>query len=274
MPSKTPAISPRRPKRSLGQNFLHDQGVVRKIVDALYLTSTDSVVEIGPGRGALTDLIAERAGRLTAVEMDDALAPELAERYAADPTVTVVHADALEVDLARFGDPGEPYKLVGNLPFNVASPIIRRFLQVAHKPALMVVMVQREVADSMAAVPGEMTYLSVEFQLRALVRQLFTVRPTAFRPRPKVTSAVVAINPHAEPPLHLDSEEEFLELVRAGFSARRKQIHNSLKRGLGLEAAEVTAMLEGAGIDASRRAQTLSLAEWGALYAAFREAGA
>ena len=273
MSAKTHQTTSTRPKRSLGQNFLHDRGVARRVVDGLGPISDDTVVEIGPGRGALTDLLAARAGRLVAVEMDDDLAARLAERHADNPAVTVVNGDALEVDLARLVDPGEPYRLVGNLPYNVASPIIRRFLTAPHRPSLMVVMIQREVARSMAAMPGDMTYLSVEVQLRAGVRRLFTVPPAAFRPRPKVTSAVIALTPHSRPPLELDSEDDFLRLVRAGFSARRKQLHNSLRNGLDMDADPVQTALAAAGVEGTRRAQTLSLSEWGALYDAFQRLG-
>ena len=262
-----------RPKRSLGQNFLNHRGTARRIVAALGLSATDTVLEIGPGRGALTGLLAEGASRLIAVEMDDMLAQSMAERFSAEDAVTIVNDDALTVDLSQITGPGRPYKMVGNLPYNVASAIVRRFLTARHRPSLMVVMVQREVADSMTAAPGEMTYLSVEVQLRARARRLFGVPPTAFRPRPRVHSAVVSLIPRAEPVLDIDSEDGFLRMVRAGFAARRKQLRNSLRQGLSPASGDVEGLLEAAGIDGGRRAQTLSLAEWGSLYTAVREAG-
>ena len=271
MPPPTPALTSQRPKRSLGQNFLVDTSVALRVVDALNVAPTDTVVEVGPGRGALTGALAKRSSHLTAIEMDDQLAPELASAFQGDPTVTVVHGDALQIGLSSLVEPGTPYKMVGNLPYNVASPIIRRFLTAAHSPQLLVVMLQREVAESMAAEPGKMTYLSVEVQLRASVDLRFLVHPSSFHPEPKVTSAVVALTPHAQPPIALDSEARFLELVRAGFSARRKQLHNSLSRGLTLDAASVHAMLRAADIDGKRRAQTLSLQEWAAVYRAWPE---
>jgi 16S rRNA (adenine1518-N6/adenine1519-N6)-dimethyltransferase len=277
MPPPTPALTSHRPKRSLGQNFLVDTAVALRVVDALNIAPTDTVVEVGPGRGALTGALAKRSGHLTAIEMDDLLAPELASQFEGDPAVTVIHGDALQIDLSTLVGSGTPYKMVGNLPYNVASPIIRRFLTAAHPPELLVVMLQREVAESMAAEPGNMTYLSVEVQLRTSVELRFLVHPTAFQPEPKVTSAVVALTPHTQPLLELDSEERFLELVRAGFSARRKQLHNSLSRGLapkhgevqGDVQASVQAMIQASGIDGKRRAQTLSLQEWAALYKAW-----
>lgn len=262
-----------RPKRSLGQNFLRHRGTARRIVAALNLSAADTVVEIGPGRGALTGLIAEEAGRLIAVEMDDALARSLAERFSCEDAVTIIHDDALTVDMAEISGPERAYKMVGNLPYNVASAIIRRFLTARHRPSLMVVMVQREVADSMTAAPGEMTYLSAEVQLRASARRLFNVPPTAFKPSPRVHSAVVSLVPHAGPAVDIDSDERFLWMVRAGFAAPRKQLRNSLRHGLTLEAETIEGLLKAAGIDGGRRAQTLSLAEWGSLYTTAREAG-
>jgi 16S rRNA (adenine1518-N6/adenine1519-N6)-dimethyltransferase len=271
MPPPTPALTSHRPKRSLGQNFLTDVSVALRVVDALNIAPTDTVVEVGPGRGALTGALAKRSGNLTAIELDDLLAPELASQFEGDPAVTVVHGDALQIDLETLVDSGTPYKMVGNLPYNVASPIIRRFLTAANSPELLVVMLQREVAEAMTAEPGNMTYLSVEVQLRASVELRFLVHPTAFQPEPKVTSAVVALTPHSQPILEVDSQERFLKLVRAGFSARRKQLHNSLSRGLALEPASVQAMLLASGIDGKRRAQTLSLPEWAAVYQAWTE---
>ena len=262
-----------RPKRSLGQNFLHHRGSARRIVAALELSAADTVVEIGPGRGALTGLLAENAGRLIAVEMDDLLARSMAERFSSEDAVTIINNDALTVDMSQIAGPERPYKMVGNLPYNVASAIIRRFLTARHRPSLMVVMVQREVADSMTALPGEMTYLSAEVQLRAAARRLFNVPPTAFRPSPRVNSAVVSLIPHAEPVLAIDSEERFLRTVRAGFAARRKQLRNSLRQGLNLGTDTVEGLLEVAGIDGGRRAQTLSLDEWRSLHTAARGAG-
>ena len=262
-----------RPKRSLGQNFLHHRGSARRIVAALELSAADTVVEIGPGRGALTGMLAESAGRLIAVEMDDLLARSMAERFSSEDAVTIINNDALTVDMSQIAGPERPYKMVGNLPYNVASAIIRRFLTARHRPSLMVVMVQREVADSMTALPGEMTYLSAEVQLRAAARRLFNVPPSAFRPSPRVNSAVVSLIPHAEPVLAIDSEERFLRTVRAGFAARRKQLRNSLRQGLNLGTDTVEGLLEVAGIDGGRRAQTLSLDEWRSLHTAARGAG-
>jgi 16S rRNA (adenine1518-N6/adenine1519-N6)-dimethyltransferase len=228
------------------------------------------VVEVGPGQGLLTRELAVHAGKVLAVELDDALATRLAGEFKGQPHVSVLHADAREVDIERLVKPGTSYKLVANLPYYAASPIIRRFLRTAHKPSLMVVMVQREVAREMAAQPGEMGFLSVMTQLYAKPRVVCTVPPGAFRPRPKVASAVLRLDVLPHLALDVGSEEEVLELVKAGFSAPRKQLHNCLQKGLGLPSSAVRKMLTEAGIEPTRRAETLALSEWGTLYRAFQ----
>ena len=278
IPAQDPTSQPRshapaRAKKSLGQNFLVDRRVLGRIVEAAELTPADVVVEVGPGRGFLTDALVERAGRVVAVELDRALAGRLAESYRDRPSLTVVTADAREVELSSLVPAGEPYKVVANLPFYAASPIIRRFLEAAQKPVLMVVTVQREVADEMVARPGKMGLLSVATQLYGSPRIVCSVPPKAFRPTPKVSAAVVRIDVYDRPAVRFDSEERFFDLVRAGFSARRKQIHNCLRRALDLSPEATHEMLSQAGIDPTRRAQTLSMTEWGALYQAFRRAG-
>jgi 16S rRNA (adenine1518-N6/adenine1519-N6)-dimethyltransferase len=254
------------PKKSLGQNFLVDRRVRSRIVQAADLSPDDLVVEVGPGRGFLTRPLVERAGRVVAVEMDEALAGRLKESFSDRPNLTVVAADAREVDIGSLVGGSASYKLVANLPYYAASPIIRRFLEAGRKPALMVVMVQREVAQVMTAPPGKMGLLSVATQLYGRPRVVCHAPPRAFRPAPKVTSSVVRIDVFAEPAIALDSRERFFDLVRAGFSAPRKQLRNSLKNGLGITPQDAAAMLTGAGIDPTRRAQTLDLNEWAALY--------
>ena len=257
-------------KKSLGQNFLVDRRIVSRILSAADLTPSDTVLEIGPGRGILTRPLAERASTLTAIELDDNLASTLTTEFASHPHVRIVHADAREVDLASLVSSSRPYKLIANLPYYAAQPIIRRFLEAEHKPTLMVVMVQREVARNMTAKPGDMSLLSVATQLYGKPRIVASVPPRAFRPAPKVTSAVVRIDVFPRPALSLDSIEAFFMLVRAGFSAPRKQIHNCLQQGLSIPRSDAEGMLGDAGIDSRRRPQTLSLDDWSNLYAAWR----
>ena len=257
-------------KKSLGQNFLVDRRIVSRIIAAADLAPNDIALEIGPGRGILTRPIAERSASLTAVELDDNLAAALTSEFAAHPHVRIVHADARQVDIPSLVPPRAPYKLIANLPYYAAQPIIRRFLEAERKPSVMVVMVQREVARSMTAAPGDMSLLSVATQLYGKPRIVASVPPRAFRPAPKVTSAVVRIDVYEQPALALDSTNRFFTLARAGFSAPRKQIHNCLQQGLAISRADAEAMLSAAAIDSKRRPQTLSLDDWGSLYAAWR----
>ena len=261
-----------RPKKSLGQHFLVEGRFVARIIEAAEVSPADLVVEVGPGRGIVTRALAERARQVLAVELDAALANGLAQSFRGRDNVRVVHEDAREVDIDALVARGEPYKVVANLPYYAASPIVRRFLEAEHKPALMAFMVQREVAHEMAACPGRMGLLSVAVQLYGETRVVCHVPPRAFRPVPRVTSAIVRIEPFPAPSVAFDSEEGFFRLVKAGFSAPRKQLRNSLSGGLGMPPVEAEEMLAEARIDQARRAQTLSLPEWGSLYEAYQHA--
>lgn len=265
-----PSSRPAQAKKSLGQHFLVDRRVLRRIIEAAAISPADFVVEIGPGRGILTAELAKSAAKVVAIEIDAAVAAALARKLGDQPHVQVVTADAREVDVEVLVPAGVPYKVVANLPYYAASPIIRRFLEATHKPQLMVVMVQREVARRIAASPGKMRLLSLAVQLYGRPRIVASVPPSAFRPAPKVTSAIVRIDVYPKPAVAFDSEAHFFSLARAGFSAPRKQLRNALSHGLSVPAEAGEVMLAQAGIDAKRRAETLSLAEWGDLYDAFR----
>ena len=257
-------------KKSLGQNFLVDRRIVSRILAAADLSPNDTILEIGPGRGILTRPLAERAASLTAIELDNYLAAALTTEFAEHPHVRIVHADAREFSIASVIPSDAPYKLIANLPYYAAQPIIRRFLEDERKPALMVVMVQREVARNMTAAPGDMSLLSVATQLYGRPRIVASVPPRAFRPAPKVTSAIVRIDVFSKPALPRDSIDAFFTLVRAGFSAPRKQVHNCLQQGLSISRHDAENILTQAGIDPKRRPQTLSLEDWDSLYAAWR----
>lgn len=260
--------------RRLGQHFLADGSYAARIVRAAHISADDTVVEVGPGRGALTNIIVQQKPRaLTLVEFDPELADALRRKYAGQAWVSVVEGDARTVNPA--GLPGigvAPYKVVGNLPYYAASPIIRNFLESSRPPSVMVVMVQKEVAAEMTALPGEMGLLSIGVQLYADAERLFDVPSSAFRPPPKVTSAVVRLAVLPQPRVQIGSRESFFELVRAGFRAPRKQMRNSLAIGLDITGEEASGVLAVAGVDPSRRSATLSLEEWGALYSAWRAA--
>ncbi len=258
---------PPRARKALGQHFLVDARVRARIVAAACLAPNDLVVEVGPGRGFLTASLVRRAGRVVAVELDEALAGRLSDAYSDRPNLQVVAADAREVDVGSLVGRSE-YKMVANLPYYAANPILRRFLEAERKPSVIVVMLQREVAEVVAAEPGAMGLLSVAVQAYGRPRIVCGVPPRAFRPSPGVASAVVRIDVYPEPAPGVG--EEFFRLVKAGFSSPRKQLRNSLSMGLQASAAEVGAMLLAAGIDPKRRAQTLAVEEWGRLYQASR----
>ena len=273
-----------RPRKSLGQHFLRDSRIAARIVDAAELTPGDTVVEIGPGRGVLTRRLVQQAGRVVAVELDDRLCDELPARLDYPDNLRCVLADAREVDLpalAKIPSPSEGglgwgcgpsgYKVIGNLPYYAANPIIRHTLESVPPPSLALFMVQKEVADSMTAVPGSMSMLSVATQCYADARLVCSVSPAAFRPPPKVRSAVVRLDVRERPAVDTPGRDLFFHVVRAGFSAPRKQLHNSLGHGLGIEPGAAAAVLQRASIDVRRRPATLSLPEWATVCDAWRE---
>lgn len=245
------------PRKRLGQHFLSDPRILGRIADSLELTGTETVVEIGPGRGALTDLLVERAGRVIAVEIDRALAERLRVRYANDPRVVVVEQDVLEVDLAEAA--GGPFVLAGNVPYYITTPIIFHAL-VPPLPLRAVYLVQREVADRAAAVPGSGAYgaLSVNVQAVARVEVLFRVAPGAFHPPPKVDSAVIRITPRADPIVTPAESHRYRLLVQDAFGLRRKQMRRVLRTITGTDAESVDRTLEEAGVAPDARPETLS----------------
>lgn len=250
-----------RPKRSLGQNFLVDPNLQRKIVDALEPGPEDTVVEIGPGRGALTDHLVERVGRVVAVEKDDVLAATLAGRYAGRPGVDIVRGDALEIEPRELGVDPASVKVVGNLPYNITSPLLFRLLEPAWRPRLLVVMIQREVAERIQAAPGGKAYgaLSVGIRSVASVEWLFGVGRGAFRPVPGVDSAVIRITPLRPAPLTPEEERDLRDLTRAAFGQRRKQLQKVLRTapGYGLRGEQVDALGAELGVALTRRPEEL-----------------
>ena len=265
-----------RPRKSLGQHFLRDSRIAARIVDAAELTPGDTVVEIGPGRGVLTRRLVQQAGRVVAVELDARLCEELPARLHFPNNLRCVLVDAREADLPALAfspseEGQESYKVIGNLPYYAANPIIRCTLESEPPPSLALFMVQKEVADSMTATPGSMTMLSIGTQYYAAARLVCSVPPAAFRPPPKVRSAVVKLVLRERPAVDTPDRDLFFHVVRAGFSAPRKQLHNSLSHGLGIESGSATGVLERAGIDGRRRAATLSLPEWAVICAAWQE---
>lgn len=251
-------------RKSLGQHFLGDQRILGRIADALELHGHETVVEIGPGRGALTDLLAERAGRLVAIEYDRALAAMLRERYAERSNVQIVEADVLEVPLA--GIAGGPYVLVGNVPYYITTPILFHALT-PPRPDRAVYLVQREVAQRLAATPGSKDYGALTVNVAAVARAetLFGVPAGAFRPPPKVESAVVRVTPLAQPHVTEAEAPRFRALVQGAFGMRRKQMRRVIRSLRAIDADAADALLSGLAIDPTARPETLSVEQFVAL---------
>lgn len=265
-----------RAVKGLGQHFLVDGDVLSTIVAASELKPDDTVVEVGPGLGVLTGELVKTARKVVAVEIDANLAAALERRFSDTPQLTVLNADVLGLEPAEMlGSEGpttgamHAYKVVANLPYNVASPILRHFLELGCKPTIMVVMLQKEVAQSMVAGPGHMSLLGIGVQLYGAPRIIDYVPARCFYPAPKVDSAVVRIDVYPKPALGAGDIAEFFEVVKAGFRAPRKQLRNSLPLGLHITPPEAECLMHDAGIAATRRPQTLSLEEWARLQEAF-----
>ena len=261
MPADAEGRSPRANlppvRKSLGQHFLSDPRILARIADALQLTGTETVVEIGPGRGGLTAQLVDRAAALVAVEVDRQLAAMLRERYARAAHVRIVEADVLQIGLAAAAGTTE-FVVVGNVPYYITTPIIFQTLE-PPRPRRAVFLVQREVADRMAAPPGDKTYgaLSVNVQAFTRVESLFRVPPGAFQPPPKVESAVVRLVPRDEPLVAVHEEARFRSIVQQAFGMRRKQMRRVARSLFALDAAAANALLDGAGIDPEVRPETL-----------------
>ena len=269
-----------RPQKKFGQHFLTDPRILESIADAAEVSATDTILEIGPGLGHLTRVLARRAGRVVAVEVDTALAEKLKTEFVNLPTVSIIQGnflDAASIDwlqrhdnrIAGAGDNpapvSVPFKVVANLPYYITSAILRHLLDAPDKPETIVVMVQREVAQRMVARPPHMNLLAVSVQFFAQPHIVRTIAAGAFYPPPKVDSAVVRLDVLAQPRLPAPQIDRFFEIVRAGFGERRKQLRNSLAHGLALDTDTVIVAMNRAGISSSRRAETLALEEWLAL---------
>jgi 16S rRNA (adenine1518-N6/adenine1519-N6)-dimethyltransferase len=250
---------PRLPpiRKSLGQHFLNDRRILQRIVDALEIGPNETIVEIGPGRGSLTALLAERASRLVLVEYDRALAALLRDRYESMPSVTIVERDVLSLPLADIVD--GPFKLVGNVPYYITTPILFHAL-VPPRPTRAVYLVQREVADRIVAKPGSKEYgaLSVNVQAVARPAQLFRVPAGAFQPPPRVDSAVIRIEPRDDPAVAPNEEDAFRRLVQDAFGMRRKQLRRVLRSVANLDPVSADRVLSTAEIDPVARPETLS----------------
>lgn len=259
------------PRHALGQHFLIDELILDRIADACAFAPGETAFEIGAGPGGLTEALLARADRVVAVEIDEELAALTRERLAAHEHLTVLAADILDfapIELLAEAGAGPPYVAVGNLPYYITQPVIRRLLESDPGPERIIVMVQREVARRIIGGDGRESLLSMSVKCYGAPRPLFDVPAEAFWPQPKVQSAVIAIDRRPEPAVTLrdDDLRVFFELLRAGFAAPRKQLHNALPGALGLSNAEITAALEAVELDPALRAQHLRLDDWERLF--------
>jgi 16S rRNA (adenine1518-N6/adenine1519-N6)-dimethyltransferase len=251
-------------RKSLGQHFLSDRRILGRIADALQLKGDETVLEIGPGRGALTDLLVDRAGRLIAIEYDRALAAMLRERYARRSNVLVAEADVLEVSLGELA--AGPYVLVGNVPYYITTPILFHAL-VPPRAERAVYLVQREVAQRLSARPGTKEYGALTVNVAAVARAetLFGVPAGAFAPPPKVESAVVRVTPLSDPLISPEEERPFRVLVQGAFGMRRKQMRRVVRSLFALDAEHADVLLAAAGIEPADRPEVLSVQQFVAL---------
>ena len=256
--------------KKYGQHFLSDERILTSIVDALAPTADDTVVEVGPGRGSLTDILAGRSGRVVGIEIDRALAKQLGERYEGRPNVLIVQGDVLKTDLHAIAGPD--FLLIGNVPYNITTPIVFKALE-PPIPKRSVFLVQREVAERMAAAPGTESYgaLSVNVAAVAYVERLLVVPASAFRPPPKVESAVVRLTPRETPLVKLESLAPFRAFVQAVFSFRRKQMLRVLRTVRGISADQAALLLERAGIEPSARPEVLSADTFARLFSVYTD---
>ncbi|QSV44840.1 16S rRNA (adenine(1518)-N(6)/adenine(1519)-N(6))-dimethyltransferase RsmA [Geobacter benzoatilyticus] len=259
-----------RARKALGQNFLVDRNVIARIADAVDIGPEDRILEVGPGKGALTELLAARCARLVAVELDTRLVPVLRREFSENQRVEIVHDDILKLDLRSLlaSEGAGKWKVAANLPYNISTPVLFKFLDHMDLFSRLVLMLQKEVGDRLAASPGTKDYgtLSVFFQLHFNVARELIVRPGSFHPVPKVDSVVLSFVPLEKPREEVGDERYFRRMVKGAFSMRRKTLWNCLKGAdLGLSGGQLAEALETCGIDPGRRGETLSLGEFAAL---------
>lgn len=253
------------PKKSLGQNFLRDASVVDRIIQAVGPAPAGLIVEVGPGEGVLTEVLAGIAGKVAAIEIDERLIGQLKEKFKSRKNVEIVPGDILKTDIGQLvtsvGGKGVGYMVVANLPYYITSPILKYFLENQYPPRELIVMVQNEVADRICAGPGGMSILAVAVQYYGHAEKLFEVSRECFYPVPEVDSAVIRVTVHADLPDETE-RKNFFRVVRAGFCARRKTLVNNLANSFHLDKAEVVGRLKSVGLEDKVRAQDLPVEDW------------
>jgi 16S rRNA (adenine1518-N6/adenine1519-N6)-dimethyltransferase len=252
-----------RAQKGFGQNFLTDRFALGAILEAAALEPSDQVLEVGPGLGVLTRALAERAGRVVAVEIDRGMVAALGELLADCPNVEIVEGDALHVDPVPLVG-AAPYKVVANLPYYITSALLRHFFEAARPPTRLVVMLQREVAERIVAKAGDLSLLAVSVQYYGQPAIVGRIPASAFFPAPKVDSAILRVDVRDRPAVDVEPGP-FFKVVSAGFAMPRKQLHNALPQKIWMAPGAAEDALRAAAIDPARRAQTLTLEEWAAL---------
>lgn len=257
------------PKKSLGQNFLKDEEVLNRIIESAGLTMEDNVIEIGPGQGALTELLAGKCKKVIAIELDDRLIPLLHTKFVGNKNIEIIHDDILRINLPELvttklkANEAKSYKVVANIPYYITAPIIRLLLETKYPPKEIFLMVQKEVAERIVAKAGGMSILAVSVQYYASAEYLFTVSKNSFDPVPKIDSAIIKITYNL--PLTTDNKDEikkFFRIVKAGFSAKRKTLANNLSNGFQMDKKEIEQKLVSLGFSVNTRAQELSVENW------------
>jgi len=253
-----------RPDKRLGQNFLQDPHVLQKIADIAQIRPTDTVLEIGPGLGSLTRHLAALAEQVIAIELDNRLFPPLEAVIEPYPNIQLIHGDILKVDPAEIvNQPG--YPIVANIPYYITSAVIRHLLESDPKPGRIVLTIQKEVAQRICAGPGKMSLLALSVQVYGQPHIAAHIPAGAFFPIPKVDSSVLRIDIAPIPAIPSRQLDTFFQLIKAGFSQKRKTLRNSISAGMKISVAETEDLLHRAEVDPMRRAETLSLVEWGKL---------
>jgi len=260
------------PKKSLGQNFMHDPNALDKIVSSAEITSDDTVVEVGPGTGALTEKLSEKAKHVFSIELDDRLQPILEDKFNDVPNVYFVFEDILKTNVPSLVGKND-FIVVANVPYYISSAIIWHFLEPDHRPKRMVMTMQYEVAERIIEKPDNMTLLTVAVQFYGKPTIVSKLSPAVFWPRPNIHSAVMRIDTHPTPPVDVPSAKAFFRVVKAGFSMKRKQLKNSLSGGLQIKSKVARDILQKAEIDPQRRAETLTIEEWGQITRAVASEG-
>jgi len=258
-----------KPDRRFGQNFLVEKSALRKVVRAAELTGEEVVLEVGAGLGSLTYYLSQSAREVIAVEYDQRLIPALEVALAPLSNVHLMVADILELDFQELVH-GQDYNVVANIPYNITSALIRRFLETLHSPKKIVLTLQREVAERIIAPPGKLSLLALSVQMYGDPTIVGNISSKAFYPEPKVDSSIIRIETHQPPRVDRELIPSIFWLAKAGFHQKRKQLRNSLSAGLGVRPEVVMALLESCGIAPNRRAQELSLGEWISLAQAYR----